>query len=222
MNERIERLGAVATRLLFENGDVKVWEMDVPSGARFPHHHHSLEYLFYVIAPAILTVSRHGVDPYEVDARERALYFYPGDKSETFLNNGPGPYREVLVELKRMPRADQKPLSFMKCEALIGQKPKPGIIRIVENDRITVSETMIKAETEAIVAHPRDAVTYVIEGARMGIAEHHNGARGSHAGVSDREEERPAGGVYWEPAGTSRKLRNLGPAAYRQLTVELK
>ncbi|HUY18042.1 MAG TPA: hypothetical protein VMV15_02340 [Candidatus Binataceae bacterium] len=217
MNERVGHVGGIATRLLFENDDVKVWEMDVAAGARFPHHHHSLEYLFYVTAPAVLTVSRHGVEPYNVDARERALYTYPGDKSETFLNNGPGPYREVLVELKRPPSPDQRALSFTKCEALVGQKPAPGTTRILENDRVVISETMLEPQEEAIVANPRDAVTYVLEGARLSVTEPTDGKRARMV-----EEDRPPHGVYWETAGGSRKLKNLGDGHYRQLTVELK
>jgi hypothetical protein len=217
MSERVGHVGGIATRMIFENGDVKVWEMDVAAGERFPHHHHALEYLFYVTAPAVLTVSRHGVEPYNIDARERALYTFSGNKSETFINNGPGPYREVLVELKRMPREGQKPMSFTKCEALVGQRPTPGTCRILENDRVIVSETMLEPDEEAIVASPRDAVSYVLEGGRLEVTEptrNHQARAGA--------EERPEHGVHWEPAGTSRKLRNLGRSNYRQLTVELK
>jgi hypothetical protein len=217
MNQHVGHVGSVATRLLFENDDVKVWEMDVAAGARFPHHHHSLEYLFYVTAPAVLTVSRHGVEPYNVDAKERALYTYPGDKSETFLNNGPGPYREVLVELKRELRADQRALSFSKCEALVGQPPTPGITRILENDRVVISETMLEPNEEAIVASARDAVTYVLEGSHLGVTEPTDGHRARLV-----EEDRPHHGVHWEAAGSSRKLKNLGANNYRHLMVELK
>ncbi|HTW86668.1 MAG TPA: hypothetical protein VMD75_01565 [Candidatus Binataceae bacterium] len=217
MNERVEHVGAVATKLLFENDDVKVWEMDVAAGARFPHHHHSLEYLFYVTAPAVLTVSRHGVEPYNIDAKERALYTHPGNKSETFLNNGPGPYREVLVELKRPPRDDQRPFSFTKCEALVGLKPVSGTTRILENDRVVISETMLAPAEEAIVASTRDAVTYILDGGRLGVTEPTEGKRAQLL-----EEDRPPHGVYWEAAGTSRKFKNLGRGNYRQITVELK
>jgi hypothetical protein len=217
MNERIGHVGGVATRMIYENDDVKVWEMDVAAGERFPHHHHALEYLFYVTAPAVLTVSRHGVEPYNIDARERALYTYPGNKSETFINNGPGPYREVLVELKRMPRDGQKPLAFTKCEALVGQRPVPGTCRILENDRIVVSETTLEPGEEAIVASPRDALSYVLEGGRLEVTEP---TEGHHARAA--EQVRPEHSVQWEAAGTSRKFKNVGSANYRHLTVELK
>jgi len=217
MSERIGHVGGVATRMIYENDEVRVWEMDVAAGERFPHHHHALEYLFYVTAPAVLTVNRHGVAPYDIDARERALYTYPGNKSETFINNGPGPYREVLVELKRMPRDGQKPMSFTKCEALVGQRPIPGTCRILENDRIVVSETTLEPGEEAIVASPRDALSYVLEGARLEVTEA-SGNHHTHAGT----EEWAQHSVHWEPAGTSRKLRNFGRGNYRQLTVELK
>ncbi len=217
MSDQPRQVAGVATRMIFENDDVKVWEMDVAAGERFPHHHHALEYLFYVTAPAVLTVSRHGVEPYNIDAHERAVYTYPGNKSETFINNGPGPYREVLVELKRPARAEQKSMSFAKCEALVGQRPTPGTVRILENDRVAISETMLAPEEEAIIASERDSVTYVLQGARVGVAEP---AAAGDARIS--EEDRRDHSVHWQPAGMARKLKNLGSTNYRHLTIELK
>ncbi|MEO5841103.1 MAG: hypothetical protein ABIQ73_05240 [Acidimicrobiales bacterium] len=33
-------IGPPATRLLFENDDVKIWMMDVAPGEAYPHHYH--------------------------------------------------------------------------------------------------------------------------------------------------------------------------------------
>ncbi len=82
---------------------------------------------------------------------------------------------------------------------------------------MVISETMLAPQEEAIVANPRDAVTYVLEGARLGVTEPTDGKRARVV-----EEDRPHHGVYWETAGSSCKLKNLGDANYRHLTVELK
>ena len=44
----------IATRSLFENEDVRVWEMDVPPGETFGLHHHSNDYVLYITSGADL------------------------------------------------------------------------------------------------------------------------------------------------------------------------
>ncbi|HKM99636.1 MAG TPA: hypothetical protein VJX23_03915 [Candidatus Binataceae bacterium] len=40
-----QKLGPVATRVAFENDDVRVWEMDLKPGEVCGLHHHTLEYV---------------------------------------------------------------------------------------------------------------------------------------------------------------------------------
>ena len=42
-------LGPVATRLLFENERVRIWELDLPPGARSATHRHDLDYVLVQI-----------------------------------------------------------------------------------------------------------------------------------------------------------------------------
>ncbi len=44
----------IATRSLFENQDVRVWEMDVAPGDTFGLHHHTNDYVLYITSGANL------------------------------------------------------------------------------------------------------------------------------------------------------------------------
>src|SRR5271163_1641201 len=46
----------IATRSLFENQDVRVWEMDVAPGDTFGLHHHTNDYVLYITSGANLSV----------------------------------------------------------------------------------------------------------------------------------------------------------------------
>jgi hypothetical protein len=49
-------IGPPATRLLFENDDVKVWMMDVAPGETYPHHYHHYDYVLFYTTDVLATV----------------------------------------------------------------------------------------------------------------------------------------------------------------------
>jgi beta-alanine degradation protein BauB len=99
-------LGPVATRLVWENDRVRIWEMVLEPGERSAVHEHTLDYL---LIP--LEGDRIGVEV-EADTagayRESADFPVPVGKAhfvarggiETAVNTGARTYREILVELK--------------------------------------------------------------------------------------------------------------------------
>lgn len=104
--EVTEELGDIATRVLFENDRVRVWQMTLAPGERSARHRHDLDYLL-----VFLEGDRIGV---EVDADStgpyqesfdfdvpigRCVYIERGGV-ETAVNRGEMPYREILIELK--------------------------------------------------------------------------------------------------------------------------
>jgi hypothetical protein len=104
MSERI--LGTVATRLLLENDRVRIWEMDLPPGARSDTHRHDLDYVLVQIDG-----DRIAAQP-EPDTRGAYRDYIEGDVVpgktryiarggiETAINIGARRYREILIELK--------------------------------------------------------------------------------------------------------------------------
>ena len=102
--ERI--LGNVATRLLYENERVRIWEMDLAPGARSATHRHDLDYLLVQIEgdriaaepePDTGGAYRHYIEAAVVPGKVR--YISRGG-IETAVNVGTRRYREILVELK--------------------------------------------------------------------------------------------------------------------------
>lgn len=103
-SERV--LGDVATRLLFENDRVRVWELDLAPGERSATHRHDADYVLVQIEG-----DRIAAMP-ESDTRGSFTEYIEGDVApgkaryiarggiETAINVGRRRYREILVELK--------------------------------------------------------------------------------------------------------------------------
>ena len=103
-SERV--LGDVATRLLFENERVRIWEMDLAPGARSATHRHDLDYVLVQIEG-----DRIAAEPepdtkgtfrtyIEAEVAPGKARFLARGGIETAVNVGRQRYREILVELK--------------------------------------------------------------------------------------------------------------------------
>jgi hypothetical protein len=99
-------LGDVATRILFENERVRVWELLLAPGERSATHRHELDYVLVQIDGDRIAAQ------FEPDT-VGALHGYvegavePGNTRflarggvETAINVGKRAYREILIELK--------------------------------------------------------------------------------------------------------------------------
>lgn len=105
--EKPERiLGDVATRLLVDNERVRIWEMDLPPGARSATHRHDLDYVLVQIdgdriagqpEPDSGGAYRDYIEAAVVPGTTR--YIGRGG-IETAVNVGRRRYREILIELK--------------------------------------------------------------------------------------------------------------------------
>ncbi len=101
-----EQLAPIATRLVFEDDYVKVWQQVVPAGGTIEKHHHENDYF-------LLNVAGNG--PFDItfhdgtggrlgehatfDARPATANFVRKGHIETAHNRG-DEYRAILVELK--------------------------------------------------------------------------------------------------------------------------
>ena len=105
--EKPERiLGNVATKLLFENERVRIWEMDLAPGVRSATHHHEVDYVLVQIEgdriaampePDTGGTYREYIEAEVVPGKVR--YITRGG-IETAINAGQRRYREILIELK--------------------------------------------------------------------------------------------------------------------------
>jgi|SRR5580704_13048006 quercetin dioxygenase-like cupin family protein len=213
------QFGPVATRVLLENEAVKVWEMDLAPGEACATHRHTMEYVLYILSGADLLIEGPNYKPYPFPAPTRATYFVPPGAVESARNVGNTRFYEALFEIKRPAPAEAKSPGFTICEALVNAEPQPGVVSILENDRVRVRETTLAPGQETGMHYQsRDAAVYVIEGGRLRHIE-----RATETGPEQASEAAVAdGAVAWLTRGVYRNAINLGNSRYRQVSVELK
>jgi predicted metal-dependent enzyme (double-stranded beta helix superfamily) len=100
-------LGDVATKLLFENDRVKVWELALEPGATSDVHEHQHDYLLIQLEgdkiAGIFEEDTHGEYPpgvVEGEVSPGNVFYTTKGGIETAKNTGEQYYREILVELK--------------------------------------------------------------------------------------------------------------------------
>jgi hypothetical protein len=106
MDEPGRRLGKVASRVLFENDRVRIWELDLAPGARSDTHRHDLDYVLVQIAGDRIAAQPEpdsaGAyrDYIEGDVEPGKTRYIARGGIETAINVGRHRYREILIELK--------------------------------------------------------------------------------------------------------------------------
>lgn len=102
MSEHDDRpLGEVATRLLFSNELVNVWEMLLEPGQRSDRHRHDHPYLLCVLEGDSIDATQDGrPGRVHIPVQPGSVFFVPPGATETAVNAGSTRFREILVELK--------------------------------------------------------------------------------------------------------------------------
>jgi quercetin dioxygenase-like cupin family protein len=206
----------IATRSLFENQDVRVWEMDVPAGETFGLHHHTNDYVLYITGGANLRVDDKDSGAYDFIGHERSVFYIKAGGTESFRNVSSTPFREALIEIKRPARPGQDRAGFTCSEALVGAAMRPGSVCVLENDRMRAVETTLPpGESLGMPKSDLVAAVFVVQPGKVKVIE-------GGAAERVREETRNARDVCWQPAGVERELVNVGSSLYREIRVEVK
>src|SRR5512146_1815208 len=208
----------IATRSLFENQDVRVWEMDVAPNDTFGLHHHTNDYVLYITGGAHLSVDDKHAGLYDLVCHERSVFYVKAGGTESFRNLSPTPFREALIEIKRRPRPGQDRAGFTSSDALVDSPDRTASICIMENDRMRVVETTLApGQSLEMQRCDRDAAVFVVKPGKVKVVE-----RAAAGPERVREETRSAKDVCWQPGGVERDLVNVGSSLYRQVSVEVK
>ena len=94
-------LGNIATHVLFENDNVKIWNLIVEPGEASDWHLHERDYVTVVVEGAGLTVE-YGDGASADSPSGPGTWTYHGDHQvHRVINNADSRYVNVLVELKR-------------------------------------------------------------------------------------------------------------------------
>jgi hypothetical protein len=104
MAERV--LGGVGTKVLFENDQVRIWELRLAPGQSSDVHKHDLDHVLVLVSGDCIAVQPESdtAGPYKdylaADVIPGMAVFVPRGGVETAINVGEQPYVEVIVELK--------------------------------------------------------------------------------------------------------------------------
>lgn len=114
LRERLERfreehaddpMGGVGTALLFEDENVKIWEMVLEPGEHSDLHHHEHDYYLCIFSGDLVAGVPPKGSPMEpfvgVVPPQGNTVPVPRGGTEWALNVGKQTYREILVELKK-------------------------------------------------------------------------------------------------------------------------
>jgi hypothetical protein len=94
---------AVGTRLLFENERVRVWDLCLEPGESTGLHRHECDYLYVVIGDGRLQAADGEGKRWEArDMKDGEVRFnqVSDEAVHEAFNVGPGPWRNIVVELK--------------------------------------------------------------------------------------------------------------------------
>jgi len=224
--EKKPEAALIATHVRFENEDVKVWEMDLAPGEMCGRHRHTRDYVLYILeggrifveSPAMTSNRFPGKATYELEVGARAISYVPAGGAESARNIGATRFREAIFEMKRpLPPGKDNP-GFALTEAVAGKEPEPGVMTILQNNRIRAIEvTLAPGDEIGMRYHEHDAVVFVVEGGRVKLVEK------SDAGVDQtREAMLDSRTVVWHPRGAYRNTINVGERRYRELRVEFR
>jgi hypothetical protein len=101
---RGDRLGQVADRVLFEDENVRIWEMKLAPGEHSDLHHHDHEYYLVIFSGDLVAgvpPADSGLDFFvgKIPPRGNTVRV-PKGGTEWALNVGQKTYHEILIELK--------------------------------------------------------------------------------------------------------------------------
>lgn len=100
-------LGDIGSEVVFENDQVRIWQLRLEPGQESAVHRHELDHVLIQISGDRIAVRPEADtqgpyrDYFAADLVPGAAIFVPRGGVETAVNVGEQPYLEVIVELKR-------------------------------------------------------------------------------------------------------------------------
>ena len=107
MAEEPQDLAPIATKILYEDDEVRIWDQRLDVGEVLHAHRHDHDYVLVDVAgdkvvadtlPGTVS-SHHG--HFELDVKRGRTYFVEKGAIEEAKNTGTLPYRAILVEFKK-------------------------------------------------------------------------------------------------------------------------
>src|SRR5207247_2009428 len=123
------QLGNVATRLLFENERVKVWEMRLEPGESSDLHRHTLDYLLYILEGTSIDADRPDGESLRFPVEPGHLFFVPRGGPDRAANRSGTRCRALAGALKHAEARTSRTTSVVKRSTArsSGSKASPAM-----------------------------------------------------------------------------------------------
>jgi quercetin dioxygenase-like cupin family protein len=97
-----EQLGPIGDQIVMENDYVRVWEVSLAPNQTQPRHRHLLPYLVVALEGSETAITNAAGEERRVVERTGDVAFHPPGETHALRNVGSTPYRNRLIEFKRM------------------------------------------------------------------------------------------------------------------------
>jgi quercetin dioxygenase-like cupin family protein len=92
--------GPIGTEVIFENDQVRVWDMKVPAGGKKPWHHHKLDYVIINVTGGKIELENVSGHSITVDDKVGGVIWNDAGQKHELRNLSGHMYQNILVELK--------------------------------------------------------------------------------------------------------------------------
>ncbi len=92
--------GPIGTEVIFENDQVRVWDMRVPGRGKKPWHHHTMDYVIINITGGKAEIENVEGKSYIANDKAGGVIWKDAGEKHELRNLTDEPYRNILVELK--------------------------------------------------------------------------------------------------------------------------
>jgi hypothetical protein len=192
---------------VFSNDYVTVLNVLIPSGRESGYHRHSLDSIGVLIEDTERTDQALGAEPVARPQRPRGTVSFAPYAAEALVHtgtvHGERAFHNIVVELLQ-----SKAWSFSP-----GQRG-PGYTQVLDNERVRAWRLVLApGEAAPAITQSAPGVRVVVEGGELVE---------NVPGAPDRAMAPRAGEVYWQEAGTTRAIRNIGTTRIELVELELK
>jgi hypothetical protein len=192
---------------VFSNDYVTVLNVLIPSGRDSGYHRHSLDSVGVLINDTARTNQALGAAPFARPSQPRGTVSFTPYAGEPLVHTvtvqGEQPFHNIVVELLQ-----PRPWRFSP-----GQRAA-GYTLVLDNERVRAWRLVLDpGQAAAAITQTAPGVRVVVEGGELVE---------SVPGVPDRAMAPRAAEVYWQDAGTTRAVRNVGGTRIELVELELK
>lgn len=192
---------------VFSNDYVIVLNVFIPSGRESGYHRHSLDLLAVLMSDTARTNQTLGGEPIARPAVARGTVTFTPYAREPLVHRvalqGESPFHNLVVELQ----------PFAPGRFMVSSRGE-GYTQILDNERVRVWRLVLEpGQTAPAITQSAPGVRIVVDGGELVELV---------PGQPERAKAPRSGDFFWQDAGTTRVVRNIGTTRLDLVELELK